>query len=207
MALTYYNGWESGTLGDDQSSGATVVTSPVFAGADAMRLSFTAAVAYWLKNATSAHAVVVMRCMVRFTALPNADVQILGCHNGSNEIGVFFEAATGKFRTGIGGSYGAAGGPVLATGTWYRADAKFDASANPWTSDGMVDGTPLTQMSVAVAASVFPDYRLGDPSRTPTATVVFDELFVADAASDYPFGLTEPGDDPPIGIGGRGAGW
>lgn len=192
---TFLTGWEHGILDTGGGGGAvsefndaSIVTSPVRSGARALRLNTAASDGYWVKNVEgSAPNVVVMRVFIRFATFPGADCQLVFIDPTSNA-GIGYKFSTNQFCTIVAGAFGAGGGPTLATGTWYRIDAKFDISTATWTADGMVDGTELAQSSDGQAATTLGSYKLGWNASTPTADVYFDDFVVSHTAGDYPLG-------------------
>src|SRR5688500_9510090 len=165
--IVFSDPWDTSTGGIDNANAARV-TSPAYAGDGALRLQPTASVAYWTADAVGTDPdVVVYRAFVRFPSLPVVDLDILRANvDGVTYGGIAFDASESKFATVLDSVLATAGGPVIATDSFYRLDCKVDASTGTWTVDAQVAlgeaaGAALAQSSGSFASSTFPDYRLG----------------------------------------------
>ena len=79
-------------------------------------------------------------------------------------------------------------GVTVTTGVWYSISVRVDVSANPWTVDATIDGTALTQLTRAVAASTVQILQLGNLKVNATYDAYFDDFITSDTAADYPLG-------------------
>ncbi len=196
--IAYEQTWDVDLGAPDNSANATRVTSPVHAGAGALRLNPTAATAYWLKNAVGTPNVLVYQAWARFDTKPVADLLrvLYGFASGIGSAGLGFNFSANQFAIFNGGFN--PGGPTVSAGVWYKLDARFDARANPWVIDAMVDDVALTQRTHGLAAATFADYRLGTSSESLTYDLIFDDLLVSHNAADYPISFATPSLYTPI---------
>lgn len=184
--IVFSEDWEDGLVGGDVVGNTSVVGSPVHGGANALRINTTAATGYWYKTAIGTTRNLVSQAYVRFATLPSADCAIFMGMANSIESGVGWNQATSQFAVIHGGVLSAPGGPTITTGTWYKLDLRYDTSANPWTIDGKVDGTSLTQRTDTLAAADLQYYGLSWLSQSVTGDVFWDDLNVSHTLADYP---------------------
>lgn len=209
MPIVFSETWDVDIGGDDFANAARV-TDPVYAGAGALRLQPTAAVAYWEKNAVGgAQSILVARFFLRFGVFPGADVRVIHAESASHDISINYDTATGQLGCSIDSSFqGGLGGPVLALDTWYAIDFKADHSAALLTADGRVNGVALPQAADTFVSGTYSAYKLGPNNEAVTMTTYYDELQVSHTAGDYPLVVGPgPADAAPFSRLGRGAGW
>jgi hypothetical protein len=132
----------------------------------------------------------VTRLFVYFDVLPTVTAIALFSGEGPNESSFGFDPTTGQFATRIQSNSWVSGGPVVATGKWYRIDLKQTCNANPNTIDWQVDGAAQVQNSAGFAASSWTEFRIGAGTNgvNSTCTVYIDELAVSVTGADYPIG-------------------
>ena len=132
----------------------------------------------------------VVSFYVKFTSLPTVDSVIFAMLPGTGIGGrLWFKQSTGKFHLAISATAnGTDVGPAgITTGVWYLVDMRFDASANPWTLDGQIDGGTNVQVTSAVAANTASSWRIG-ADLTSTYTAQYDDFVASNTAADYPLG-------------------
>jgi len=183
--------WDVDLGSPDNWANAAQSTSVFRQGGGSLRLNPAAAVAFWLKNLSPAPSQLVYRVWVRFDAKPASSLQNVVVPNGSTTaMGVGWDFTANQFAIYDGNTLVNPGGPTVSLGAWNRIDLRVDASANPCVCDAMIDGTPLTQTTRAVAAGTFPDYRVGSTWEGLSYDLFFDDLSVSTNGADYP--ITDP---------------
>lgn len=193
-ALVYVTGWEHGLVSisggglANDTSNASISSTTVRTGTYSVRINTAASTGYWEKTIDTPSNILVVRFYVRFATLPSANCLIFNDDNASTNAGIGYRQATQQFCTMLNSVYGAAGGPVITTGVWYRIDCKIDASTGTLTVDGAVDGTALTQSSGAFASATFNAYKLGPNDTSVTSDIFFDDFIVSNTVGDYPLG-------------------
>lgn len=205
MASTFVCGFECGTAvnnvgGDGHieslGAGTSVSTSVVRTGLRSIRVnpSAQAGAANLIVSASNPVAM-VWRYYLRIASHPDVSsaVGIIQTDSGGNlAYGLGYNASTGLYYPchDDGGTvvFGASG-VSLSLDTWHLIDVRVDASANPWTIDVQVNGTPLTQLTRSVAAgNVSLRLRAGNVFRSTTADYYVDDLLVSETSGDYPLG-------------------
>lgn len=176
-----------------QATGSSSYTKNPLTGQPALRANPTAqagGAVYGAKHDTLPTSNVnVVRAYVYFATLPNVDTPIATFIYTSDR-GIFFQASDSKLYVGDQfGSYGATGYPVV-TGKLYQLDLAIDASANPWTIDGRVNGVVLGQKTHAAAAATSTelDLDVGNDVASITADVYWGDVVVTQTLSQYPIG-------------------
>ena len=142
-------------------------------------------------------AVVVWRYYLNVASAPLVStVGGINVRNASNTrfMGLAYNTVDGKWYPGEDdgttctlGSTGA----TLSAG-WHRIDCKVNVSANPWTIDVQVDGTALTQLTRAIAATTLLANMFGGNGLREVSTYDYylDDRVVSVTAGDYPLGGT-----------------
>lgn len=170
------------------SAGATFVTSPVNAGARALRCNPAASLANaQLTTPVTSANVFVYRFYLRFTTLPNATVEIATL-SLSPIPGVYFKSSDSKIYAGTSVATLGATGVSVTTGQWYRIDVKVNISANPWTIDVQVDGAACGQLTGIAAATTASIINLGTVASLSTGEFFFDDVIISETSGDYPIG-------------------
>lgn len=215
MAVIYSKNWDDGVLGGDDNQNVALSSLQSQTSPNSIRFNLVAQSGRWKiveQSGGTDPAVVVYKAYVYFASLPSADSYWLCCvRTGGGDGGLAYSAADAKFclaDNGVG-TKGPVGGPTITTGTWYTLDCRVDMTDSPWEIDGRINGTALTQFSSGFAAGTIPDYRLGPWINNITVDAYMDTLDVSHTFGDYPLlgSAAGPGDNPPIGVLGRGAGW
>jgi hypothetical protein len=175
----------------DQGGGSVApVKQSVYkhSGTNAWRVTTTAQTSYYSLPATGFTTMLVAHWWLYFVTLPGATtpIQSVAIHN-SMDGKLFFNATSGKLAIGATSGY-ANGNVTVATGQWYRIDARFNVAANPWIIDWQIDGVDQGRYSPAFAsdtASTQGSFALGS-STSQTCDVAIDDIVVSSVSGDYP---------------------
>lgn len=175
------------------SGTASFSTSTVRSGARSMRINPTAANFSSVQNTSNAGGTVgVLRWYVYFASLPLTSTIIGGWDISAQTEGVGFNSVDSKLypctdNAGVP-TFGSTGFTVT-TGVWYLIDLRINVVANPHTIDVQVNGTSLTQLTRAVAASALSNINIGFPHTVVvTADMFVDDVWLSKTSADFPYG-------------------
>jgi hypothetical protein len=118
----------------------------------------------------------------------------------------FYANADGSITGQVGGTTQVSTGVNLFDALWHRLDFRSDLSADPWTLDWQVDGSPQTSISAANTAQQHRYMKLGNEDGNKTFEVQYDDLVVSATAGDYPLGPHDVLYGVPNGDGTHNAG-
>jgi hypothetical protein len=137
-------------------------------------------------SAVGSPATAVGRCYIYFTTLPGADSNIFHFNSATRSGTVEFKVADSTLRCSANGT-DAASGFAVTTGQWYRIDMKVVFAAT-MTVDAKVNGTDLTQATVAAGNETCVSVRLGVSGGSHTFDYYVDDIAVSGTTGDYPLG-------------------
>jgi hypothetical protein len=144
---------------------------------------------YLRKNAANgtSSTIIVTRFAFRLASTPAATAGLFQITaDGGNNMVFRWEQSSGGIRVDVGSS-SATSAPISA-GTWYYADVRFNAGANPRTVDWRLNGVAQTQVSSAETASYIRQLRVGGYVSGDAYTANYDDLIVSETSADYPIG-------------------
>lgn len=173
---------------------ATFDTTTFNNGLRAIRVNPAAAEGVAATIAPISGTVAVWRYYINVASAPTAN-RVEGACAGNAAVarimGLAFNTADSKWYPGEDDgttvTLGAAG--VTLSAGWHYVDVKVNVVANPWTIDVQVDGTPLTQLTRALAADTLLIMDVGNRLNAATTCDIYcDDLIVSLTAADYPIG-------------------
>lgn len=179
----------------DAASNGSFSTSTVRSGLRSFRCNPSASFQTFRSFTFTGVNTYVARFYVRFATLPNQDTILFAAEQGGGTSypGVGFKTSDSKlYPLRYAGSVFTFGsqGFTVTTGQWYRVDVRVVTSANPWTIDVQVDGTALTQLAPAIAASTNMALFIfgANGAAAQTSDIFFDDIIVSNTSGDYPIG-------------------
>jgi len=138
------------------------------------------------KNISGSPTAYVLRVWFCLEDLMAADNILVGINAVASAFRLYYESSDNTLQPAwltVRGEKSAA----LAADTWHYVDIKIDVSANPWTADVQVNGTPIAQLTNALAADTLVSIYLG-VQISGTEDVYFDDIVGTKDADAYPIG-------------------
>ena len=174
------------------STAATISTTTFRSGLRALRTNTTLSSCYGAITKGISGTVLVFRAYLYITTAPTVSRVIqAGQILGDTVYGLGYNTADSKWYPAYDDNttvtFGSTG-VTLATSTWHRIDYRLNVAANPHLLDVTVNGTALTQLSRAVAATTISSVRLGSSSALSSFDVYHDDFKVSVTSGDYPLG-------------------
>jgi len=172
-------------------AGVTFDTSTVINGLRSLRVNPSGAAVYALWNRNITGTVAVMRFYVNIASAPTSTNCFLGgVLFTSTAAGIGYKPSDGKvyLATSSGSSVTLVGTGLSVTTGVHLIDIRVNAGANPWIIDAQIDGTPLTQQSVALVAGSSFSPVCGSPFASATFDIYYDDMAASATSGDYPIG-------------------
>lgn len=199
MTPIFCCGFECGVFGTAHWSNAGSTTAPTYntnssfirSGARSIRHNPSASTCFAFTSLTITSVFMVGRIYVYFSSLPIGDCPIIGLDNAAPFLAILFKSSDGKLYPGSQNSgvltFGSQGF-VVTTGVWYLIDFKSNSQNNPHLLDVQINGTTLTQYSLATAGRSYTQILLGNSSINASYDLYFDDFILSNTLADYPIG-------------------
>jgi len=191
--LTWLTGFEHGVLSVngaglfDTIAGTVAVQGAVKrTGSYALQANPSPAAASYVRKVL-ASSIMVVSLYVRFAQWPSTESVVCQAETTGDSMYIAINPTTHKLYPRIASTSGSEEGDALLLDTWYRIDARFDPTANPWKVDWQLDGTPMTQFTNAQAAATMYALWVG-PAWSATNNVFYDDVRVSATTDNYPIG-------------------
>jgi hypothetical protein len=192
--LEKLDGWEhgrtvTGAAGVHDNGAGTVAISTTTVRTGLRSVRFNPSAAASKLGYTVAGNIVTASFYVWFATLPTNDTSelFLFANATSGNGRLLFDNTTGKLElAGANFAAGVQGGPVLATGQWYRVTIEYDTSATPAVLRCIVDGgTEFTNSSNAITPANSTSAAVGSTSTSSTYDAFFDDWILSITNGDY----------------------
>ena len=171
---------------------ASISTATVRTGTYSLRTNPTAAQSSAGNNGGEVTGTVgVARSYINVSTAPSVSMGVIGFTTASSFLcGLGYNTADSKWYPcsddGTTFTKGASG--VTLSAGWHLVDVKVVVTSNPWTIDVQVDGSALTQLTIASAATTVNQWRWGHDNRVASYDIYHDDTLFSLTAADYPIG-------------------
>lgn len=132
--------------------------------------------------------IIVASFYVRCAAAPSGTSAIFQLPGPTNN-GVVSITSAGLVQARVQTGTGRNSAASIVDGLWHRIDLKFDASGTTYTLDVQVDGTAITQATLASqTAADITGWVQGSLTNADNATIWLSDAWVSATSGDYPMG-------------------